>query len=63
MSGWSMAQFLKAPEIGSGDLKAFLLANAERVKANAKAMAEKDDFRRDGPAGQIQRAATPCETQ
>ena len=42
MSGWSMAQFLKAHEIGSGDLKAFLLANAERVKAHAQAMAEKD---------------------
>ena len=41
MSGWSMAQFLKAHEIGSGDLKAFLLANAERVKAHAQAMAEK----------------------
>ena len=45
MSGWSMAQFLKAHEIGSGDLKAFLLANAERVKAHAQAMAEKDGGR------------------
>ena len=42
MSGWSMAQFLKAHEIGSGDLKAFLLANAERVKAHAQTMAEKE---------------------
>ncbi len=42
MSGWSMAQFLKAHEIGSGDLKAFLLASAERVKAHAQAMAETD---------------------
>ena len=33
--------FVKASEIGSGDLKAFLLVNAERVKANAHAMAEK----------------------
>ena len=40
MSGWSMAQFLKAQEIGSGDLKAFLLANAERVKAHALAYIE-----------------------
>jgi hypothetical protein len=43
MSGWSMAQFLKAHEIGSGDLTAFLLANAERVKAHAQAMAEKHE--------------------
>lgn len=37
-----MAQFLKAHEIGSGALKPFLLANAERVKANAQSMAEMD---------------------
>jgi hypothetical protein len=42
MSGWSMAQFLKAHEIGSGSVKPFLLANAERVKAHAQAMAEMD---------------------
>ena len=41
MSGWSMAQFLKAHEIGSGALKPFLLANAERVKAHAQAIADK----------------------
>ncbi len=37
MSGWSMAQFLKAQEIGSDELKTFLLANAERVKTHAQA--------------------------
>ena len=37
-----MAQFLKAYEIGSAELKVFVLANAERVKAHAQAMAEKD---------------------
>ena len=43
MSGWSMAQFLKAHEIGSGALKPFLLANAERVKAHAQAMAKQHE--------------------
>jgi len=38
MSGWSMAQFLMARETGSGDLKVFLRANGERVKAHARAM-------------------------
>lgn len=33
-----MTQFLKARETGSGDLKVFLLANGERVKAHARAM-------------------------
>ena len=35
MSGWSMAQLLKAHEIDSAGVKPFLLANAERVKAHA----------------------------
>ena len=35
------AQFLKAQEIGSDELKSFLLTNAERVKAHAQAMAAK----------------------
>jgi hypothetical protein len=41
MSGWSMAQFLKAHDIGSDALKPFLLANAERIKAHALDMAAK----------------------
>lgn len=41
MSGWSMAQLLKAHEIDSASVKPFLLANAERVKAHAMAMARK----------------------
>jgi hypothetical protein len=43
MSGWSMAQFLKAQQIGRGELKAFLLANAERVKVHAQTMAAKHE--------------------
>ncbi len=43
MSGWSMAQFLKAQKVGSDELKTFLLANAERVKAHAQAMAQKHE--------------------
>ena len=33
LSGWSAAQFLKAHEIGSRDLMAFVLANAHRLIA------------------------------
>lgn len=43
MSGWSMAQFLKARDISSGGLKPFLLANDERVKAHALAMAREHE--------------------
>jgi hypothetical protein len=39
-SGWSMAQLLKALQVDGGNLKAFLLANAERVKAHAIALAQ-----------------------
>ena len=41
MSGWSMAQLLKAHEIDSASVKPFLLSNAERVKAHAVALARK----------------------
>ena len=41
MSGWSMAQLLQAHEIDCGSVKPFLLANAERVKAHALALARK----------------------
>ena len=37
MSGWSMAQLLQAHEIDCTSVKPFLLANAERVKAQAVA--------------------------
>lgn len=43
MSGWSMGQFLKAQRVGNADLKAFLLENAERVKAHAIALAKKHE--------------------
>ena len=39
MSGWSMAQLLHAHEIDRTSVKPFLLANAERVKEHAQAMA------------------------
>jgi hypothetical protein len=39
MSGWSMAQLLQAHEIDGTRVKPFLLANAERVKAHAVALA------------------------
>lgn len=39
MSGWSMAELLQAHEIDCASVKPFLLANAERVKAHALAMA------------------------
>ena len=41
MSGWSMAQLLQAHEIDCTSVKPFLLANAERVKAHAVALARK----------------------
>jgi len=41
MSGWSMAQFLKAYQADRRSLKPFLLQNAERVKAHAIALAKK----------------------
>ena len=41
MSGWSMAQFLNGQQIDGGSLKPFLLDNAERVKAPAIALANK----------------------
>ena len=41
MSGWSMAQLLKAHEIDSSSVKPFLLLNAERVKSHAMALARK----------------------
>lgn len=41
MSGWSMAQLLQAHEIDCSSVKPFLLANAERVKAHAVALARK----------------------
>ena len=41
MSGWSMAQFLKAHQADRSSLKPFLLQNAERVKAHAIALAKK----------------------
>jgi hypothetical protein len=41
MSGWSMAQLHQAHEIDCGSVKPFLLANAERVKAHAVALARK----------------------
>jgi len=41
MSGWSMAKFLKGQGVGNAGLKAFLLENAERVKAHAVALAKK----------------------
>jgi hypothetical protein len=41
MSGWSMAQLLQAHEIDCGSVKPFLLANAERGKAHAVALARK----------------------
>jgi len=41
MSGWSMAQFLKAHQADRSSIKPFLLQNAERVKAHAIAMAKK----------------------
>ena len=39
MSGWSMAQLLKAHEIDSASVEPLLLSNAERVKARAVALA------------------------
>jgi hypothetical protein len=39
MSGWSMAQLFQAHEIDCGSVKPFLLANAERVKTHALALA------------------------
>ncbi|MDH5540774.1 MAG: hypothetical protein OEY03_15335 [Rhizobacter sp.] len=39
MSGWSMAQLLQAHDIDCRGVKPFLLANAERVKACAVALA------------------------
>ena len=41
MSGWSMAQFLKAHQTDRSSIKPFLLENAERVKAHAIALAKK----------------------
>ena len=41
MSGWSMAQFLKAHQADRSSIKPFLLQNAERVKAHAIALAKK----------------------
>jgi hypothetical protein len=41
MSGWSMAQFLNPLGVSDGGLKPFLLENAERLKAHAIAMAQK----------------------
>ena len=41
MSGWSMAQLLKAHDIDCNSVKPFLLSNAERVKAHAVALARK----------------------
>jgi hypothetical protein len=41
MSGWSMAQLLRAHEVDSGQLKTFLLANALRLKTHARGMAMK----------------------
>ena len=41
MSGWSMAQLLKAHDIDCNSVKPFLLANAERVKAHAVGLARK----------------------
>src|SRR3954452_12814420 len=41
MSGWSMAQFLKAHQADRSSLKPFLLQNGERVKAHAIALAKK----------------------
>ena len=41
MSGWSMAQLLKAHDIDSASVKPFLLSNAERVKAHAMALSRK----------------------
>ena len=41
MSGWSMAQFLKAHQADPSSIKPFLLENAERVKAHAIALAKK----------------------
>ena len=43
MSGWSMAQLLKAHEIDCSSVKPFLLSNAERVKAHAVALAHKHE--------------------
>jgi hypothetical protein len=40
MSGWSMAQFLKAHQTDRSSIKPFLLENAERVKAHAIALAK-----------------------
>ena len=41
MSGWAMAQFLNGLDLNSSNLKPFLLANSERVKDHAIAMAKK----------------------
>lgn len=41
MSGWAMAQFLNSLELNCGNLKPFLLQNAERVKDHAVAMSQK----------------------
>ena len=41
MSGWSMAQLLRAHEVDSGQLKTFLLSNALRLKTHARGMAMK----------------------
>jgi hypothetical protein len=41
MSDWSMAQLLQAHEVDCSSVKPFLLANAERVKAHAVALARK----------------------
>jgi hypothetical protein len=45
MSGWSMAQFLKAHQADRSGIKPFLLENAERVKAHAIALAKKHQHR------------------
>jgi len=43
MSGWTMAQFLKAHHADRSSLKPFSLENAERVKAHATALAKKHE--------------------
>ena len=45
VSGWGMAQYLNSLQLNSGDLKAFLVKNSERVKHHAVMMAKKHNRR------------------